>query len=68
MKKEKTIIVRDFFNPPIFDFYFKWKAITINKIDLYEQGGDNPTERTTRVIWRSLRTGRISKKIYKYQI
>jgi len=52
---KKTI--KDYFNPPWFDWFFKWEGISkVKSITL------------TKIVWKSQRTGRITIKVYNYQI
>ncbi len=45
-------VVRRFFLPPLFDFYYKWKPISHRLVNTYENSGDVfPVYRATEIAW-----------------
>ena len=66
--KMKRIIAREYFNPPLFDWFHKWCGVKIQRFDIYRSGDVAPHKFTTEVIWKSRKTGRVKKKEYDYQI
>ena len=68
-KKKRKIIVRDYFNPPMFDWFYRWKSLGIQPFDIYTRySGEMPIKHLTEILWKSMKTGKIVKKSYNYQI
>jgi len=66
-KKEEKLI-KDYFNTPWFNWFFKWESIDMGLTNLFDSDNDRPHARITWILWKSKRTGRITKKTYNYQI
>lgn len=67
--KKKIITIRDYFNPPIFDWYHKWDSMDIDYFSIYPRDNNlHPLSDNTRIIWKSRRTGKVKTKEYNYQI
>ena len=64
----KAKFVRDYFNPPIFNWFHQWKPIHINTRDLFMDNSERPVKRQTEILWKSTKTGRVKKKVYNYQV
>lgn len=56
------------YNPPTFNWFYKWEPIQHKNVNLYGIGDEKPTDRISEVIWKSKKTGKIIKKEYNYQV
>lgn len=58
-----------FFSTPYFDWYYRWEPIRIQDTDTYNNSDRTmPCRRSTFVLWKSKKTGKVIKKTYDYQI
>ena len=65
--ENKTKLVVDYYAKPMFDWFYKWKAMEHRNVNYMYQGFEYP-KKASWVIWKSKRTGKIVKKNYDYQI